>query len=189
MTKLFKVVLGLAGLTLAMGAQAHSGAHSESGLMAGLGHPLLGWDHLAAAMAVGMWAATQRSKAVLMLPASFIVALVAGIALGTTGLALPLVEPMILFSLIIVGAALAFNAKANPMVASGLLAGFALFHGYAHAAEMPLTASLVSYAFGLVTATAALHLVGIWSGRNLAPMVTRLSGVLLGAAGLAALAV
>ncbi len=41
---------------------------------------------------------------------------------------------------------------------------FALFHGYAHGAEMPASASGWLYGLGFVMATAGLHLCGISLG-------------------------
>ena len=43
-------------------AFAHPG-HGTSGLLAGLGHPLGGLDHLLAMLAVGLWAAQQQGQA------------------------------------------------------------------------------------------------------------------------------
>jgi len=52
-----------------------------------------------------------------------------------------------------------------PLLASALLVGvFALFHGYAHGAEMPGSASGLAYGLGFVAATASLHLLGIGLG-------------------------
>ena len=41
---------------------------------------------------------------------------------------------------------------------------FAVFHGYAHGAEMPHAGSAASYAAGFMTATALLHVAGIGLG-------------------------
>jgi urease accessory protein len=46
----------------------------------------------------------------------------------------------------------------------GLVAFFAVFHGYAHGAEMPETMSGLAYGAGFVAATALLHGVGIALG-------------------------
>jgi urease accessory protein len=42
---------------------------------------------------------------------------------------------------------------------------FALFHGHAHGAEMPASASGLLYGAGFVAATATLHTMGIGLGR------------------------
>ena len=41
---------------------------------------------------------------------------------------------------------------------------FAIFHGYAHGAEMPSVANPYTYAAGFMTGTAALHLAGVIIG-------------------------
>ena len=52
-----------------------------------------------------------------------------------------------------------------PLPVSALLVGmFALFHGYAHGAEMPGSASGLACGLGFVAATAGLHLLGIGPG-------------------------
>jgi urease accessory protein len=47
------------------------------------------------------------------------------------------------------------------MVAVGV---FAIFHGYAHGAEIPSVAEPVRYAVGFLTGTAALHILGLLMG-------------------------
>jgi len=52
-----------------------------------------------------------------------------------------------------------------PLAASAAIVGlFALFHGYAHGAEMSGTVSGFTYEIGFVTATASLHLSGLSFG-------------------------
>jgi hypothetical protein len=52
-----------------------------------------------------------------------------------------------------------------PLWAAAIIVGvFAIFHGYAHGAEMPDASNAVSYALGFVIATGALHLLGIGFG-------------------------
>ena len=48
------------------------------------------------------------------------------------------------------------------------MAFFAVFHGYAHGAEMPETASGLAYGAGFVAATAVLHGIGIGLGLAIA---------------------
>ena len=52
------------------------------------------------------------------------------------------------------------NSKSILLLAV-LVAGFALCHGYAHGAEMPLESSPAGYALGFVVATLVLTLVGM----------------------------
>jgi urease accessory protein len=66
---------------------------------------------------------------------------------------------------------------------------FAIFHGFAHGAEMPVNASGVEFAAGFVLATAALHAAGIALGMGIqratpAPLV-RFAGAAIAVAGVA----
>jgi urease accessory protein len=75
-----------------------------------------------------------------------------------------------------------------PLPASMLLVGvFALFHGHAHGAEMPVTASGIEYGAGFVLATAILHASGVGAAivsRNLhRSMLVRFSGTAIAASG------
>jgi urease accessory protein len=75
------------------------------------------------------------------------------------------------------------------------LAGlFAIFHGYAHGAEMPESASGIEYALGCVLATVGLHGCGIglglalgWMGEAVGGRISRVAGRAMVLAGLAIL--
>ena len=54
-----------------------------------------------------------------------------------------------------------------PGLASASLVGvFAMFHGYAHASEAPVSPSVIPYASGFIVATVALHVFGIVVGKG-----------------------
>jgi len=55
-------------------AFAHSG-HSDGGLLTGILHPITGLDHMAAMVAVGLWAALMGGKAMWRLPLAFMAAM------------------------------------------------------------------------------------------------------------------
>lgn len=179
-------------LTLASApAFAHTGAGPVDGFLHGLMHPLTGLDHVLAMVAVGLWAGLVGGKARIAYPAAFVVTMALAGAWGMSGGALPGVEIGIAFSVIILGAAVAL--KASPPLAAGTLACgiLAIFHGFAHGAELPENASGVAYAAGFVIATAALHLVGILLAGALAtraPLIARIAGGGLVLAGVALLA-
>jgi len=168
-------------------ALAHSGHVAESGFAAGLTHPLGGLDHILAMVAVGFWGAHLGGSARWQLPLAFIAAMLVGGVVGMAGIALPGVEPMILASSIVIGLALAISGKLNTGLAASLCAGFALFHGVAHGAEMPVASSALSYAAGFALATIALHLTGLASGlaARLVPSLHRWAGAGIAAGGLA----
>lgn len=179
-------------LTLASApAFAHTGAGPVDGFLHGLMHPLTGLDHVLAMVAVGLWAGLVGGKARIAYPAAFVVTMALAGAWGMSGGALPGVEIGIAFSVIILGAAVAL--KASPPLAAGTLACgiLAIFHGFAHGAELPENASGLAYAMGFMLATAALHILGIVLAGVIAvraPLIARVAGGGLVLAGLALLA-
>ncbi|MCP4561923.1 MAG: HupE/UreJ family protein [Bosea sp.] len=172
-------------------AFAHAGAGAAGGFLHGLMHPLTGLDHVLAVVAVGLWAGLVGSKARIAYPVAFGSMMTLAGAWGMSGGELPGVEIGIAFSVVILGAAVAL--KASPPLAAGTLACgiLAIFHGFAHGAELPETASGLAYALGFILATAALHLAGIMLAGAIAtraPLVTRIAGGGLVLAGVAFLA-
>jgi urease accessory protein len=161
-----RTALRIAAASLAFApavAFAHPG-HEGASLASGFLHPLGGVDHIIAMVAVGLLAARLGGRAVWLVPASFVATMaVAGLA-GMMGTGLPYVETGIALSVVVL-AAVAILGTAMPVaVAMGLVAFFAVFHGYAHGAEMPETMSGLAYGAGFVAATALLHVVGIALG-------------------------
>ncbi len=147
-------------------ALAHAGHDLPGGGFAtGFLHPLFGLDHIAAMIAVGLWAATLGGAAVPVLLLAFPLAMVAGGILGAAGIAVPAVEQGIAASSLVIGVAVLLALRPPLWVAGSVVAAFAVFHGHAHGAEMPATGSLVPYAAGFVLATLALHLAGLGLGR------------------------
>jgi hypothetical protein len=71
------------------------------GLMSGVGHPVLGFDHLFFVALMGVAAVFTGHK--LLAPAAYIGAMLAGCALIYAGVALPAVEGVIVASLIVLG--------------------------------------------------------------------------------------
>ncbi|MFW9268609.1 HupE/UreJ family protein [Pseudomonas sp. NR3] len=166
-------------------AFAHPG-HGDNGLIAGLGHPIGGLDHLLAMLAVGLWAAQQQGAARWALPCTFVGAMLLGGVLGFEGLHLPALESGIAASVLALGLAVALAVRPPLGLAVAATAVFALFHGVAHGLELPDMSSPWAYAVGFVAATAALHGAGFTLVRVLpraaAPLV-RLAGAASAAAG------
>ncbi len=121
-------------------------------------------DHILAMVAVGLFAARLGGRALWLVPASFVTAMALAGAVGMTGFALPHVEAGIALSILVLGAAIAFETTMPVAAAMALVAFFAVFHGYAHGAEMPETMSGLAYGGGFLAATAALHAAGIGLG-------------------------
>jgi urease accessory protein len=161
-------------------AYAHVGVGPTSGCANGLLHPLTGPDHVAAMVAVGLWATQRGGRALWLLPLCFVTVMAVGGMIGTLGLAIPFVEKGIVASVLILGV-LITAAIRLPLLASSLLVGlFAFFHGHAHGAEMPETVSGLVYGIGFVLATGFLHACGIGLGlaaRSVAgPRLVRYAG-------------
>jgi urease accessory protein len=170
-------------------AQAHTGHGDTSGFSHGFLHPVNGLDHVLAMLAIGLWAAQIGGRALWAVPATFVSVMALGGALGAAGVAIPFVEPGIVASVLVLGLLIAFAVRV-PLAASVPLVGlFAIFHGYAHGAEMPITASGLEYGLGFLLATAGLHALGIGLGLAIArfsaaPLV-RFAGGAIAAAGIA----
>lgn len=167
-------------------ASAHSlGGIEGSGLVAGLSHPFSGPDHLLAMLGVGLWAAALGGAAVWKVPASFVAVLVAGCVLAMGGVSLPGVEPLVAASVLLLGLALVSALRASAVSGSLLVGVFALFHGYAHGAEMPVAASAWMYLLGMVGASITLHLAGVGIGHALRrhQWALRTGGALVAGAG------
>jgi urease accessory protein len=158
-------VLATAAWLLPTAALAHPG-HGE-GLAAGLAHPIGGADHVAAMVAVGLWAALVGGRALWLWPASFVAMMLAGAGLGMAHLPLPYVEAGVIASVVVLGLLVAFAVDMAVVPGALLVGGFALFHGYAHGLEMPETAGGLGYLAGFTLATALLHGVGIGVARSL----------------------
>lgn len=161
--KLTTRLLALALLLASGTASAHTG-HDSSGLFAGLAHPLGGMDHLLAMLAVGLWAAQGGGRRIWLLPVAFMGMLALGAGVAQFHPALPLIEPGIAASVLVLGLLVARASQFALPASLALTASFGLLHGYAHGAEMPGAVEPVTYALGFLATTAALHLLGVALG-------------------------
>jgi urease accessory protein len=145
-------------------AVAHTGGGDAHDFVHGFAHPFGGLDHVLAMITVGLFAYQLGGRALWLVPASFVLAMTAGGALGLAGIPVPFVEAGIAASVLVLGAIVAFGVKAPVAIAMALVAAFAVFHGHAHGAEMPAGGSIAAYAAGFVLATALLHAAGVTLG-------------------------
>lgn len=155
--------IGALAALLAGPAAAHTG-QDVNGLVAGLSHPISGADHIVAMIAVGMWGGILGRPAIWLLPVVFPLMMAVSGAFAIAQFPLPGVEVGIGLSGVVLGLAVLLVLR-PPLWASMLTVGFfAIFHGYAHGAELPGSTSPALYAAGFVIATGLLHLVGIAFG-------------------------
>jgi urease accessory protein len=144
-------------------ALAHQGG-VIGGFTSGFTHPILGWDHVIAMVAVGLWGAFLGMPAIWVLPVVFPLVMAFGGALGVMGIPVPSVETGIAVSAIVLGLMVAFAVRPPIWIAAIIVAAFAIFHGHAHGTELPGAANPITYSLGFVVATGLLHLCGIAFG-------------------------
>lgn len=170
-----------------MPASAHPGISSAVSFAAGVTHPLSGLDHIAAMVAVGVWAAVKGNRAFWAWPLTFVAVMLIGGVLGLTQIALPFVEPGILASVVVLGLVVALAVDPPVWVGAAIIGLFALLHGHAHGAEVAHTVNGLEYVAGFSLATAMLHAIGIGLGLTLqraAPdPANRIAGAICAAVG------
>jgi urease accessory protein len=98
------------------------------------------------------------------LPVIFPLVMAFGAALGIFGFPLPAIETGIAGSAVVFGLLILLALRLPLWAATAIVGGFAIFHGYAHGAELPELADPFAFAAGFVIATGILHLTGIAFG-------------------------
>lgn len=119
------------------------------GFISGVAHPLIGLDHFAFIVAVGLLAAIKRQG--ILIPISFVLAAMLGTGAHLASINLPGVELFVSGSILLFGILLVMKDSPNTGVITGLSAVAGLFHGYAYGesifgAEMtPLLGYLIGF--------------------------------------------
>ncbi len=191
-------VLSLAALLLSSGtAFAHHAMDYQmpqtfvQGLLSGFGHPIIGPDHLAFVLAIGL-IGTLFARGYL-LPLAFVAATLAGCVLHLAEWNLPVVEPVVSGTVVLGGALLAFYRAIDFRVFAGFMAVAGLFHGYAYGESIvgAETTPLAAYLIGFAVIQAAIALAAFGLGKVLlAKQATaaegglRVSGAVIAAAGI-----
>jgi len=166
-------LLTLLFIAIPTAAFAHPGHGPDIGAVAGFLHPMGGLDHILCMVAVGVFVSVLGGRALWLVPLSFVGMMAAGFLLGTSGVDLPYVELMIGLSSVVIGAVAASGRSMPVAAAMGLVGLFAVFHGFAHGAEMPANAGGLEFALGFMFATALLHLAGIGAALSLSRLAGR----------------
>lgn len=188
MTRFIQLSFALFALSFAGAACAHEGGGVVGGFFSGFMHPILGWDHVVAMVAVGLWGAFLGRPAIWVLPIAFPLVMALGGALGVAGIPLPAVETGIATSAVVLGSVVALAVRPPIWLAALIVGAFAIFHGHAHGTELPNAANALAYSLGFVFATGLLHLSGISFGLlvrwPLGRIAVRVCGALIAFAGL-----
>lgn len=149
-------------LLFPVAALAHEGI--TGGFQAGISHPVLGLDHLLAMVSVGIISSQIGGKAIWTVPATFVVVMAIGGALGLIDVGLIAIEIGIALSVVVLGFTIAKNSSFYQIAIYAFVAMFAIFHGYAHGLEIPELATSWSYIAGFMIGTAGLHILGVVIG-------------------------
>ena len=159
-----KIVLSILGVVLFFPIMSYAHEGSGGGFMAGLTHPVLGFDHLLAMLSVGILSAQMGGQAIWRVPLTFVLVMLFGGVLGINNIPLFSVELGIALSVLALGIAIALERKLSALLAMVFVGFFAIFHGHAHGTEMPSLSKPLFYACGFVIGTAGIHVVGVLIG-------------------------
>lgn len=186
---------GILFLSTAQQALAHHATDGRTpanffeGFISGLAHPVIGLDHLAFVIAIGLIAVGQVNGAVI--PAGFILSALVGTGIHLFSFDLPAAEIVIALSVVTIGAMLAIPRKPNWIILTGLGAIAGLFHGYAYgeaiigAGMMPLVAyllgfTIIQYAVAMLARAVGNVIIDKTPNRQ----IMRLCGLAIGAIGI-----
>ena len=160
------------------------------GLVSGLGHPVIGIDHLAFIVAIGVAAGVAGLN--LAVPALFIAVSALGVALHMRGIALPGGEVLVALSVLVAGTMIALGRSVHAWAWAALFAVAGLVHGYAFGESIygAEASPLAAYLVGLVIVqTVVATGVALLARRSAAAaMQPRLAGAAIAGIGIAVLA-
>ncbi|MBE9125959.1 MULTISPECIES: HupE/UreJ family protein [unclassified Coleofasciculus] len=142
-------------------------ANIFEGFMSGLAHPVIGFDHLAFVIAVGLLAASVVRGG--FIPVAFLLTALVGTGTHLLAIDLPVAELAISGSVVIFGVMLILKQKLNYQIITALAAIAGLFHGYAYGeaiigAEM---SPLFAYLLGFTLIQGAIALGAMMGGKLL----------------------
>ncbi|HKL05761.1 MAG TPA: HupE/UreJ family protein [Roseovarius sp.] len=197
MKKIFAVAAATLAATPALAHHPLGGMPMETfmhGVMSGVGHPVLGFDHMFFVIAMGIAAlfTTQRMLA----PAGYIAAMLVGCGLMYAGVAMPMQETVIVISLLAMGGIVLSGRALGTGTAIALFAAFGLFHGSAFGGSIAgqeggvNTAVLLGYLIGLGVVQYAIAIAAGWvvekifGATEAAAINARLAGAMVAGVGL-----
>jgi urease accessory protein len=154
------VGLALAAVLVPATGFAHPGHESVSGIMVGLMHPWTGLDHVAAMLAVGLWATRMHKPSKLALLGATAVGIVTGTFLGSYPDLLTYGETITVVSVMAFGFFAAVAGNVRKPFAAILVALLSVFHGYVHTAEIPHQSSHLAFSSGFLISMLASATAG-----------------------------
>jgi len=137
--------------------QLHGG-----GFEAGFYHPVLGFDHLLAMVAVGMISTLYKKSAIYTVPSAFVFMMIVGSLFGIENIMFLNNELAISLSLIVLGTTILLKKNLPFFITIIAVGFFGFFHGHAHGLEIPTISHHYKYISGFILATVLLHISGIF---------------------------
>lgn len=191
------IALGLVFLVIMKPALAHHplGGNTPStffqGFLSGLGHPVIGLDHFAFVVAVGLLA-VLKNKLGILIPLAFTLATALGTIVHLQSISLPVPEIVIASSVVVIGIALAVRQNFNLLLLIALSSVAGVFHGFAYGeaifgAEMT---PLGAYLLGFVSIQLVVSAIAFYLGRlidklqNNTSLVLRFAGCVISGIGI-----
>ncbi|MCB9946653.1 MAG: HupE/UreJ family protein [Rhodospirillaceae bacterium] len=139
-----------------------------TGLISGLAHPVIGLDHLAFVVAVGLL--SMRCPQRFLMPLAFVAATALGTLAHLGGLTLPIAEPVIAATVLLAGGLIVLGRGLPWPAFAALFAMAGLFHGYAYGESIfgAEATPVLSYLVGFCAIQYAIAVAAMEGTRRLA---------------------
>lgn len=137
------------------------------GFLSGIGHPVIGIDHLVFTIAIGLLAALSSNKLGTIVPGAFVVATAIGTGIHLQNVDLPAAEIIISVSVLVMGILLAKAKQTNLALVTLLGAIAGIFHGYAYGESIvgAESTALGAYLLGFCGIQLAISAIAFYTGR------------------------
>ena len=171
-SKALAIAIGISLLVVASPASAHHPMGGKipsnffEGFLSGLAHPVIGLDHLAFVVAVGLFAALKPQG--ILMPIFFVLSAMLGTGIHLSGVTLPVVELIVSASILLFGILMALKNSPNVLMMVGLSIVAGLFHGYAYGEAIfgAQTTALVAYLAGFTVIQLVISSAAFFVGKK-----------------------
>jgi urease accessory protein len=137
------------------------------GFVSGLGHPIIGIDHLTFVIAIGLLAALSSNLG-MMIPTAFVIATAVGTGIHLQSINLPAPELIISASVLLIGIFLAQKNQVNWSLLAVISAIAGIFHGYAYGESIvgAETSALGAYLLGFCLIQLGIAAIAFYLGKR-----------------------
>lgn len=138
------------------------------GFVSGLGHPVVGIDHLTFVIAIGLLAALSTNLGIII-PTAFVVATAVGTGIHLQSINLPAPELIISASVLLIGILLAQKHQVNWSLLAVISAIAGIFHGYAYGESIvgAETSALGAYLLGFCLIQLGISAIAFYLGKKI----------------------